>query len=100
MTKKDFIRNISEYTEGLTHAQIGSVLNAIAPAVVKGLTDPNAQEGEKVPIPGTGAFQIIHVSERSGVSKLLGDEKPWTVPAHDEITFKISKYFKRSLMEE
>ena len=39
-------------------------------------------------------FDKKHVDAKSGVTKLGGVEKPWTTPAKDEISVKISKSYK------
>lgn len=93
----DFIRYIAPYTEGLTHADIEQVLKALAPAIEDGL---RKNRKEKMLIPGVGSFQVNHIAERSGVSRLHGEERSWVVPEHDEITFKMSKPFKNVLVEE
>ena len=56
--------------------------------IVLGVLTEN--KDEKVSLPGLGNFSVKHVSERSGVSA-LGDKKPWTKPAHDELKFTISR---------
>lgn len=50
------------------------------------------QEG--VNITGYFSTEIREVPEKSGVTKIQGVEKAWTVPAHKELKIKLSKAFK------
>lgn len=44
----------------------------------------------------TGYFssEIREVPEKSGITKMQGIEKPWTIPAHRELKIKLSKGYK------
>ena len=51
-------------------------------------------KGNTIQIPGFLTFEKKHVPAKSGVTKLGGVEKPWSTPAKDEISVKISKSYK------
>ena len=90
MKKNEMIKSISAKIEGMTQKDVDAVLSAYAEVVVETLA---ANRDEKITLPNLGTFKVKHVAERSGVATLGGD-KPWTKPAHDEITFKISGAIK------
>ena len=90
MTKNEMISAVSAHLDDVTKKTVEEVIGAFADVVVDTLTD---NRDEKITIPGIGTFKVKHVSERSGVTA-LGDKKPWTKPAHDEIVFKVSKTVK------
>ena len=89
MNKAEMIKNVASEA-GVTNKVVESVLDSYGKLVL-GVLEKN--HDEKITLPGLGAFSVKHVSERSGVATLAGG-KAWTKPAHDEITFKISKTVK------
>ena len=91
MTKNDFINAIQETVDfEVTKKDLAQILDAASSVVVDTL---KADVTEKITLPGLGTFKVKHVPERSGVAALAGG-KAWTKPAHDEITFKMSKSVK------
>lgn len=50
------------------------------------------QEG--VNITGYFSSEVREVPEKSGVTKIQGEEKAWTVPAHKELKIKLSRGYK------
>lgn len=50
------------------------------------------QEG--VNLTGYFSTEIKEVPEKSGVTKIQGEEKAWTVPAHKELKIKLSRGYK------
>lgn len=86
MNKIDTIKAVASEAN-VTNKVAEEVMAAYEKLVLGVLTE---NKGEKVPLPGLGNFSVKHVSERSGVSA-LGDKKPWTKPAHDELKFAISR---------
>lgn len=50
------------------------------------------QEG--VNLTGYFSTEIREVPEKSGVTKIQGTEKPWTVPAHKELKIKLARGYK------
>lgn len=90
MVKNDVLRNVAGKLEGCSQKDVEAVLSAYAEVVIETLTNDKT---EKVPLIGIGNFTAKHVNEKSGVAALAGG-KAWTVPAHDEIKFTISKSVK------
>ena len=82
--------NLDEAKYKITKKETEAVLRAFTECVFDNLAD---NKTEKIPLPGVGSFSVKHVSEKSGVAALAGG-KAWTVPAHDEIKFTISKSVK------
>ena len=89
MVKNDLVKKVSNITE-VSRKDTEAVINALSEVIADTLS---ADKTEKITLPGIGTFKVKHVSERSGVTA-LGDKKPWTKPAHDEIVFKVSKTVK------
>ncbi len=89
MTKNEMIKNVASEAD-VANKSAESVLDAYSKFVL-GVLDENRDE--KITLPGLGTFSVKHVPERSGVAALAGG-KAWTKPAHDEITFKITKSIK------
>ena len=50
------------------------------------------QEG--VNLTGYFSSEIREVPEKSGTTKIQGEEKAWTVPAHKELKIKLSRGYK------
>lgn len=89
MVKNEMLKNVANEA-GTTSKVVDEVLSAYGKFVLGVLAE---NKDEKIPLPTIGTFSIKHVAERSGVAALAGG-KAWTKPAHDEITFKISKSAK------
>lgn len=91
MTKTEMIRKVSEVS-GLSQKDVDTVITAYADTVINTLT---ADRDEKVTLGSLGTFKVKNVPERTG-KIMLGEKKgePWTKPAHDEITFKVSSGVK------
>lgn len=89
MNKIDMIKNVASESN-VTNKVAEAVMDAYGKFVLGAL---NENRDEKIILPGLGAFSVKHVAERSGVATLAGG-KEWTKPAHDEITFKLSKSVK------
>ena len=88
MNKTELVKEISNQTT-LTQKDIATVLDAFQ-SVVK----DTVANGDKVSLTGFLTFDKKHVDAKSGVTKLGGVEKPWSTPAKDEISVKISKSYK------
>ena len=89
MTKNEMLKKVSELS-GVTQKQVDAVISAFTDTVMDTLAD---NRDEKIALGNLGTFKVKHVPERSGVATLAGG-KAWTKPAHDEITFNISKSVK------
>lgn len=89
MTKNEVLKKVSELS-GVTQKQVDAVISAYVDTVIDALAD---NRDDKVTLGNFGTFKVKHVPERSGVAALAGG-KEWTKPAHDEITFKMSKSVK------
>lgn len=89
MTKSEVLKRVSELS-GVAQKQVDAVLSAYVDTVIDTLADDRE---DKVALGSLGTFKAKHVPERSGVAALAGG-KAWTKPAHDEITFKMSKSVK------
>ena len=88
MNKTELIKEIANQTT-LTPKDITTVLDAFQ-SVVK----DTVVNGDKVALTGFLTFDKKHVEAKTGVTKLGGVEKPWSTPAKDEISVKISKSYK------
>lgn len=88
MTKNDLLKAVSEKLDGCTKKDVDAVISAYTDVVLETL---KKNPEEKVALPGVGNFSVKHVLERSGITKLGGEEKSWVKPEHDEITFKVTK---------
>ena len=88
MNKTELVKEIANQTT-LTQKDITTVLDAFQ-SVVK----DTVANGDKVSLTGFLTFDKKHVDAKSGVTKLGGVEKPWSTPAKDEISVKISKSYK------
>lgn len=95
MVKNEMLREVTERASDLaekkfTKKDVETVISAFADCILDNLAE---NRDEKIPFPGVGMFSAKHVNERSGVST-IGDGKPWTVPAHDEVRFQVAKSAK------
>ncbi len=89
MVKNELIRTIGEKV-GVAQKDVDAVLTAFAEVVTETLA---SDKDEKIVLPSLGTFKVKAVPERRGIST-LGEKKEWVKPAHEEITFKISKNVK------
>lgn len=91
MTKKEMTKMITEKT-AVTQNDVESVFTAYADIVKELLASDN---DEKVTLPDLGAFSVKTVAARTGIV-MMGESKgsTWATPAHNEITFKVSKSVK------
>lgn len=95
MLKNEMLREVTERASDLaekkiTKKDVETVLTAFADCVLNNLAE---NRDERIPFPGIGMFSVKHVNERSGIAA-IGDGKPWTVPAHDEVRFQVAKSAK------
>ena len=88
MNKTELVKEISNQTT-LSQKDVAIVIDAFQ-SVVK----DTVANGDKVSLTGFLTFDKKHVEAKSGVTKLGGVEKPWSTPAKDEISVKISKSYK------
>lgn len=91
MKKMDVVRAIQAKTVGYNQTQVQEILDAFSEVIIETLKN---DRDEVIPMVGVGKFKAKHCSERTGFSALGAERKPWTVPAHDEITFSVSKSVK------
>lgn len=89
MNKADVIKVVARRIDGATKADVETVLSVYADVVLESLSGDETI----VALPGIGKFVKKYVPERRGVAQ-LGEKKEWVKPAHNEITFKISKNVK------
>ena len=88
MNKTELVKEISNQTT-LSQKDVAIVIDAFQ-SVVK----DTVANGDKVLLTGFLTFDKKHVGAKTGVTKLGGVEKPWSTPAKDEISVKISKSYK------
>lgn len=88
MNKKEFISEISERTE-VSKKDVAAVIDAFQDVV-----KDTVSKGDKISITGFLIFSKKHVPAKSGISKIGGVEKPWSIDEKDEISVKISKTYK------
>lgn len=101
MIKKELIAKVAEkaveHKDGanlvFSKKETGIIVDTLMEVIKQAMVD-----GEEVTLQGIGTFKIKDVDERSGVSKLKGEEKAWKVEAHKEPKFCINKSFRKSLM--
>jgi nucleoid DNA-binding protein len=91
MVKNELLAKIAEKTT-MTKVDVDKVLKAFEEVVTATLAE---DKEEKITFGGLGSFKVKEVSERSGIIQ-MGDRKgqTYTTPAHEEITFKMSKSAK------
>lgn len=66
----------------VTRDQANEIVDTVARALVAALR----KEGQ-VKLDSLGVLSVRGVSEKSGVSKMSGEAKEWTVPAHTTVKF-------------
>lgn len=93
MTKIELLRAITAKLEGASQKDVAAVLEAYEEVVTETLT---TNPSEKVPCGKFGSFKVKEVSERIG-KIMIGERKgeEYCVPAHSEITFKMTKSAKQ-----
>lgn len=93
MTKNEMIKKIQETISiDVPLKDIAEIVDAIPTVVVETLKN---DKNEKITLNGLGAFKVKDVPERKGIIRMgerTGEE--YVVPAHSEITFKMSKTAK------
>lgn len=92
MNKIELNRAIAQRIDGATQKDINTILETLEMVIVDTL---KADPTESVAIGKIGKFKVKDVPERTGTI-MMGDRKgeTYTVPAHSEITFKMSKSAK------
>lgn len=88
MKKNELIKAVAQKTE-MTNKVVGEVISAYHDVVIETL---QADVDEKVPFEDFGFFKVKKVAERTGTSALNG--KDWVKPAHNELTFSVSRGLK------
>ena len=88
MNKTELVKEIANQTT-LSQKDVVTVIDAF-----QNIVKDTVVRGDKVTLTGFLTFDKKHVDAKSGVTKLGGVEKPWSTPAKDEISVKISKSYK------
>lgn len=88
MNKTELVKEIANQTT-LTQKDVATVIDTFQSVVKNTVTN-----GDRVALTGFLTFDKKHVDAKSGVTRLGGVEKPWTTPAKDEVSVKISKSYK------
>lgn len=93
MVKNELVSAIAERIEGSKKGDIAVVLDTFAEVITDTL---KADATESVPVGKLGKFKVKEVPERTGTI-MMGDRKgeKYVTPAHQEITFKMSKSAKQ-----
>lgn len=84
-----------DWKKGEAAEVLKAVENAVEKALVLGAKD---ELFDTVRL-SFGTLKITEVPERSGVSKLQGQEKAWTSPAHKTARFKLATSLKEELKQ-
>lgn len=93
MVKNELVSAITERIEGAKKGDIAVVLDTFADVITDTLKGDTT---ESVPVGKLGKFKVKEVPERRG-KIMMGDRKgeEYVTPAHQEITFKMSKTAKQ-----
>lgn len=93
MIKTELINAIAERIEGAKKGDITLILDTFAEVITDTL---KADATESVPVGKLGKFKVKDVPERTG-KIMLGERagETYVTPAHQEITFKMSKTAKQ-----
>lgn len=93
MVKNELVNAIAERVDGAKKGDIAVILETFADVITDTL---KANPGESVPVGKLGKFKVKEVPERTGTI-MMGDRKgeKYVTPAHQEITFKMSKSAKQ-----
>lgn len=89
MNKTDMIKELANRTQ-MPQKDVAKIIDEL-PTFVK----ETVATGEKINLVGFMSFEKADIKERTGVSKMGGEEKPWTVPAHSEIKATVSKNYRQ-----
>ena len=92
MVKNELVNEIASRIEGAKKGDIAVVLDTFAEVITDTL---KADATESVPVGKLGKFKVKTVPERRG-KIMLGERagETYVTPAHQEITFKMSKTAK------
>jgi len=97
MTKAELVGNVKEIVEEVLEDKLTvKEANLIVAEVIEQISE-TLKKGEEVTLSGLGKLKVVETGARTGVSKLRGDEKPWSKPAGRKVKFQPSKVFKESL---
>ena len=93
MTKTDLITAIANRVDGAKKGDIAVIIDTYAEVITDTLKKDST---EAVPVGKLGKFKVKDVPERTG-KIMLGERagKTYVTPAHQEITFKMSKTAKQ-----
>lgn len=93
MIKNEVVNAIAERIEGAKKGDIALILDTYAEIIIDTL---KADATESVPVGKLGKFKVKDVPERTG-KIMLGERtgETYVTPAHQEITFKMSKSAKQ-----
>ena len=93
MVKNELVNEIASRIEGAKKGDIAVVLDTFAEVITDTL---KADATESVPVGKLGKFKVKTVPERRG-KIMLGERagETYVTPAHQEITFKMSKTAKQ-----
>lgn len=93
MTKTDLITAIANRVDGAKKGDITVIIDTYAEVITDTLKKDST---EAVPVGKLGKFKVKTVPERRG-KIMMGDRKgeEYVTPAHNEITFKMSKSAKQ-----
>lgn len=93
MTKTDLITAIANRVDGAKKGDIAVIIDTYAEVITDTL---KADVTESVPVGKLGKFKVKDVPERTG-KIMLGERagETYVTPAHQEITFKMSKSAKQ-----
>lgn len=87
MTTPERVNAISDRVEGVSKAKIDEILKTDTDIITEHL-----KNGERIPIIGLGAFELVRVEERKIVHPRT--KEAIVTPAHNKPKFKISKTLK------
>lgn len=93
MTKTDLITAIANRVDGAKKGDIAIIIDTYAEVITDTLKKDST---EAVPVGKLGKFKVKDVPERTG-KIMLGERagETYVTPAHQEITFKMSKTAKQ-----
>ena len=93
MTKTDLITAIANRVDGAKKGDISVIIDTYADVITDTL---KSDATESVPVGKLGKFKVKDVPERTG-KIMLGERagETYVTPAHQEITFKMSKTAKQ-----
>lgn len=94
MTKNEVVKKVVAVVGSKTEVSVSkdlvaNVIDAYAGVVIDELSK---NKDERINLGAIGVFKTKHVPQREGIVQ-IGSKKgtKWTKPAHDEITFSVSK---------